>query len=101
MLKKPCKGGCRKMLKGINKQIIEIRCSNNEIFDKILLFVRGDAADLPRDVLTERAEEMFGGARRRGVVEKPFKSRYVAVMAGLYTAGAVIIGVLIWFGLRL
>ena len=27
------------MLKGINKQIIEIKCTENECFDKILLFV--------------------------------------------------------------
>jgi hypothetical protein len=30
------------MVKGINKQIIEIKCTNNEYFDKILLFVSAD-----------------------------------------------------------
>ena len=89
------------MLKGINKQIIEIKCTNSEVFEKALLFVRGDAADLPRDVLTDRAEEFFFGAQQRGASHKPRKKRYIALMAGLYTAGAVIVGVLIWFGLRL
>jgi len=30
------------MLKGINKQIIEIKCTENECFDKILLFVNAN-----------------------------------------------------------
>ena len=30
------------MLRGINKQIIEIKCPNNECFEKILLFVKSE-----------------------------------------------------------
>ena len=48
------------MLKGINKQIIEIRCTNDEFFEKALLFVRSDKADLPQAVFTEHSEELFG-----------------------------------------
>lgn len=43
------------MIKGINKQIIEIKCTNNEYFDKILLFVKGEKADSPSSVLQNQA----------------------------------------------
>ena len=52
------------MLKGINKQIIEIKCTNDELFEKALLFVRSDKADLPQAVFTEHSEELFGAKER-------------------------------------
>ena len=39
------------MLKGINKQIIEIKCTENECFDKILLFVNANKNHLHHDIL--------------------------------------------------
>ena len=35
------------MLKGINKQIIEIKCPNSEHFEKILLFIKSDNGYVP------------------------------------------------------
>ena len=35
------------MLKGINKQIIEIKCTNSEHFEKILLFIKNDNGYVP------------------------------------------------------
>ncbi len=49
------------MLKGINKQIIEIRCNNNEHFEKALLFVRSSSCDIPRDELMRSAEDFTCG----------------------------------------
>ncbi|MCD8095410.1 MAG: hypothetical protein LUE12_04705 [Ruminococcus sp.] len=48
------------MIKGINKQIIEIRCTNDEYFERILLFVRADKADMPYGVLKKGAENCCG-----------------------------------------
>lgn len=43
------------MVKGINKQIIEIKCTNNEYFDRILLFVSADkGAPLSEEALLEK-----------------------------------------------
>ena len=51
------------MIKGINKQIIEIRCTNNEYFDRALLFVSSDRTGEPRGVLERQArlvcDELF------------------------------------------
>ena len=38
-------------IKGINKQIIEIKCTNNEYFDKVLLFVKCNGNSANNDVL--------------------------------------------------
>ena len=46
------------MLKGINKQIIEIKCTDNECFDKILLFVNSDKSHLPPEILRKNAVEI-------------------------------------------
>lgn len=43
------------MLRGINKQIIEIKCTNDEYFEKILLFVKAEKSDSPRTVLQSQA----------------------------------------------
>lgn len=54
------KGKAEKMIKGINKQIIEIKCTNDEYFDKVLLFVRADKADTPQGLLKKNAENFCG-----------------------------------------
>lgn len=46
------------MLKGINKQIIEIKCTDNECFDKILLFVNADKSHLHPDILRKNAVDI-------------------------------------------
>lgn len=43
------------MLRGINKQIIEIKCPDNECFEKILFFVKADKTDLSKDFIKARA----------------------------------------------
>ena len=47
------------MLKGINKQIIEIKCTENECFDKILLFVNANKNHLHPDILRKNAVDVF------------------------------------------
>ena len=89
------------MLKGINKQIIEIRCTNDEVFEKALLFVRSDKADLPGEVIAEHSAQLFGELRPQGDVREKPKKRLFATMAVLYTAAAVLLGVLIWYGFHL
>ena len=46
------------MLKGINKQIIEIKCTENEYFDKILLFVNANNSHLHPDILRKNAVDI-------------------------------------------
>ena len=46
------------MLKGINKQIIEIKCTENECFDKIILFVNANKNHLHHDILRKNAVDI-------------------------------------------
>ena len=46
------------MLKGINKQIIEIKCTENECFDKIILFVNANKNHLHPDILRKNAVDI-------------------------------------------
>lgn len=46
------------MLKGINKQIIEIKCTENERFDKVLLFVNANKNHLHPDILRKNAVDI-------------------------------------------
>jgi hypothetical protein len=48
------------MIKGINKQIIEIKCVNDEYFDKVLLFVRSDKSGVPSGILRKEADSFCG-----------------------------------------
>ena len=45
------------MIKGINKQIIEIKCTNNEYFDKVLLFVNSKNYGIPTEYLKKQAKD--------------------------------------------
>ena len=46
------------MIKGINKQIIEIKCTNNEYFDKVLLFVNSKNYGISTEYLKKQAKEL-------------------------------------------
>lgn len=47
------------MVKGINKQIIEISCTNNEHFEKVLLIVKPDSVLLTNSELCQGADEIL------------------------------------------
>lgn len=72
------------MIKGINKQIIELKCTD-EYFDKVLLFVRADRAGTPESVLKKSADNyccrVIGSGRR------------VTRLKGKVIAASIVIGI--------
>ena len=44
------------MIKGVNKQIIEIKCPKDEHFEKILLFVNSEKCPVSESELDEKAK---------------------------------------------
>lgn len=48
------------MVRGIHKQIIEIKCTNSEHFEKILLIVRSDRNIPENRILAEEAAALIG-----------------------------------------
>lgn len=83
------------MIKGINKQIIEIRCTNDEYFDKVLLFVRADKAGLPQSMLQKGADN-FCGRLLPEYRSSGTGGRYGAKIALLLTALAGLSAILIY-----
>lgn len=47
------------MLRGVSKQIIEINETGNEFFERAVLYVRRDYADMPAERLTGAAMKML------------------------------------------
>ena len=45
-------------IKGINKQIIEIKCTDNEYFDKVLLFVKSSSIGVKNNYLVNVGKEI-------------------------------------------
>lgn len=45
------------MIKGVNKQIVEINCTRDEYIERAILFVNPQKAKLPRDLLEKKAGE--------------------------------------------
>jgi hypothetical protein len=92
------------MIKGINKQIIEIRCTDDEYFDKVLLFVRADKSGTPEGILKKGANNCCGkilhrcgvpsGRRRRNGVKIAalILSLLILSVLFLYLTAAVIYG---------
>lgn len=84
------------MLKGINKQIIEIRCTDDEFFEKALLFVRSDKADLPHSVFAEHSEELFGGAGPRSPEKKRTKRTLTPAIAMLLLSSLLLLTAVVY-----
>lgn len=48
------------MIKGVNKRVVEITSTDNEYFEKAVLYVKADKRDVPAVRLEEEAREYMG-----------------------------------------
>lgn len=48
------------MIKGVNKRVVEITSTDNEYFEKAVLYVKADKLNLPSARLEEEAREYIG-----------------------------------------
>lgn len=69
------------MLKGINKQIIEIKCTENEYFDKILLFVNANKNHLHHDILRKNAVDIASAITGDKMFSTNRKFNFAAVIS--------------------
>lgn len=69
------------MLKGINKQIIEIKCIENEYFDKILLFVNANKNHLHPDILRKNAVDIASAITGDKMFSTNRKFNFAAVIS--------------------
>lgn len=92
------------MIKGISKQIIEIKCPNNEYFEKALLFVNSKNQMYPTKLLNEQAKifaSRLDGSdpaqvkRRKGLSESDAAKIICIVMLGSLAVALIILGLLL------
>lgn len=53
------------MIKGVNKRVVEIICTDNEYFEKAVLYVKADKPDVPSARLEAEAREFMEGLAPR------------------------------------
>ena len=53
------------MLKGVNKRVVEIICTDNEYFEKAVLYVKADKPDISSARLEAEAREFMEGIAPR------------------------------------
>ncbi|MBP3391003.1 MAG: hypothetical protein J6L58_04865 [Clostridia bacterium] len=94
------------MVKGVNKQIIEINDTGSKYFEKVLLFVVPGKKDLPNELLQKRAKEYVvelsknitpALSIREQVMKKRAKRRLIvisSIVIIISVAAAVIINIL-------
>ncbi len=78
------------MLKGINKQIIEIKCPNSEHFEKILLFIKSDNGYVPVAHLGAEIYEYYSSLMGETVPKRRrarFKFRELFVILAFFGSG--------------
>ena len=80
------------MIKGVNRRVVEITSTDNEYFEKAVLYVKADKRDIPSARLEEEAREYMGRiAPKRDPEPVP-----LALKLGAASAAAVAIVLLIY-----
>ena len=80
------------MIKGVNRRVVEITSTDNEYFEKAVLYVKADKRDVPAARLEEEAREYMGRiAPRRNPEPVP-----LALKLGAAAASAVALTLLIY-----
>lgn len=80
------------MIKGVNKQILEVTNTENPYFERIIFFVKPEYKNADRDKLQKEAETLAS------VIQKPPKSR-VSVRRVLQVASCSVLFTLAGFAL--
>ncbi len=82
------------MIKGINRQVIEIMDTGNLYYERALLVVRPEFAGAQREVLEREAKRMVSQMRAPSAIKRKHAVLYWALRVGLAAllgAGAVLL----------
>ena len=78
------------MIKGINKQILEVTNTDNPYFERVIFFVRPQSAETDEQLLKKEAEKIAATAQRPPKTRKTFKQRLTSAFFLLLGAGAAL-----------
>ena len=84
------------MIKGVNKRVVEIICTDNEFFEKAVLYVKSDKPDVSSSRLEAEARDFMEGiAPRRPADVVPLWLK-LAVAAALTVLLALLVYLIIF-----
>ena len=89
--------GVTDLIKGVNKQVLEITETQNSFFEKAIFFVKPEYMGLSEGKLREHAKnelETTGKPPKRNIKNQPHKAKAAIITAATLAAG-VIIGLLL------
>lgn len=86
------------MIKGINRQVVEVRETGSEYFERILFFVKPEYAAVSEGKIRERAG-LIADKTAKPPVTKVRKEKYTEVLrlSLCLLAGVVIGAISVWF----
>lgn len=76
------------MIKGINKQILEVTNTESPYFEKIIFFVKSDCSDKSESFIKEQAEKISKQIVKPPKSKKTLKQRLKTIGFILLSAGA-------------
>lgn len=85
------------MLKGINRRIIEINRTDNEFFERAILFVKSDKLEIPEQVLSQQADlylKEFPKPERKKIFTK---QNVIITLSLLLFVGATVLSIVLNF----
>lgn len=85
------------MIKGINRQVVEVKDTGNDCFEKILFFVKPEYAGMSEGKIRERAGLVTKGA----TLPPPTKLHKSRLIEALKLVACVITGVAVGIGISL
>lgn len=90
------------VIKGVNKQVLEINETQNSFFEKAIFFVKPEYSNLSEGRLRETAEKQFNsaGAPPEGRERKRIFIKNKYVNAAVFITAGVILGLVISFFIK-
>ena len=85
------------MIKGINRQVVEVKDTGNECFERILFFIKPEYAGLSEGKIRERAGLIAKGA----TLPPPTKLKKSRLNEALRITVSVLSGVIVGIGIAL
>jgi len=85
--------GLIEMLKGINRRIIEINRTDNDYFEKAILFVRSDKLDFEQQLLSREANSYLRNLVIPKNQKKMTRSKALIISAGAFLVCLCVFGI--------
>ena len=93
------KKGVVQLIKGINKQVIDIGETGNQYYERAILFLKPEYSDMQREILEREAKNFLKGISTTSPLKSRSRTLYWVVRLGIAAAvgSCLSIMVLIWF----